>query len=307
MKNKNKVALLALLASVQAAAHESKTFDELMQIFGVDFDTVEVRATSLTPELHVLFGAGGNVIVSIGNQGVLMVDSQYAPMVPKLKAAITELGGDGIDFTINTHWHFDHADGNPLLGREGSWMIAQSNSRRMMVGKHDIDLVDFVYEQPAYPAHALPIFTFDDHMQMHFNGQRIELLHFGPAHTSGDTAVIFRDANAVHMGDVFNAGYPFIDAGNGGDIDGMIRFCKKVLRELDEDSRIIPGHGPILTFANLEDYIDMLETARARVNALIDRGYSLDDVIAAAPMQDFDERYGNSTRMLDRIYFNLSQ
>lgn len=301
------IAVLAFLVATQSFAHESKTFDELMKVFGVDFDTVEIRTTSITPELHVLFGAGGNVIVSIGDQGVLMVDSQYSAMIPKLKSAIAELGGGNIDFTINTHWHFDHADGNPLLGREGSWMIAQSNSRRMMVSDHNIDLVDFSYQQPAYSAEALPIITFDDHMQMHFNGQKMELHHFGPAHTTGDTAVIFVDANAVHMGDVFNAGYPFIDAGNGGDIDGMIRFCKKILRKLNEDSRVIPGHGPIQTYADLEDYVEMLETTRSRVSALIDRGHSLEEVIAAAPMQDFDERYGNSTRLLNRAYFNLSR
>lgn len=298
---------LFVLASLPAQAHETLSFDELMEMFGTDLDDVEVRTETVAPGLHVLFGAGGNVMVSIGEQGVLMVDSQYAAMLPRLKSAIVELGGGAIDFTINTHWHFDHADGNPMLGREGTWMISHSNSRRMMVGSHPIDLVNVIYDQPAYPPEALPVITYDDHMQVHFNGQKIDLLHFGPAHTTGDTAVIFRNSNAVHMGDVFNASYPFIDAGNGGDIDGVIRFCKMVLKELNEQSIVVPGHGAVKTYADLVAYVAMLETVRDRVSKLIDSGHSLEEVIAAKPTSDFDEQFGNASRLLDRAYYNLSQ
>jgi len=296
-----------LLAGVPAIAHEYMNFDELTAAFGWDFDNAEVRSEEVAPGLNVLFGVGGNVLVSVGDQGVLMVDSQFEQMIPKLERAVTSLGGDGIDFTINTHWHFDHADGNPVLGRNGTWIVAQANSRRMMAGEHPIDLVSNSYLQPPYSPEALPVISYTDHMQFHFNGATIDLLHFGPAHTTGDTAVLFREANVVHMGDVFNASYPFIDAGNGGDIEGMIRFCKKALNRLNEDSIVIPGHGPVLGYDDLADYIDMLETVSSRIDAMIDAGMSLEDVIAAGPTTGFDEKYGDPARLIDRAYMSLSR
>jgi glyoxylase-like metal-dependent hydrolase (beta-lactamase superfamily II) len=301
-------AILALLAiCLPALAHEYLSFDELTDSFGMDLDNTQIATETVAPGLHVLFGVGGNVIASIGHQGVLMVDSQFPQMIPRIRDTIKELGGEGIDFTINTHWHFDHADGNPLLGRDGSWLVSQSNSRRMMSGEHAIDLVSVIYKQPPYPAEALPVITFSDHMQFHFNGETIDLFHFGPAHTTGDAAVYFRSSNVVHMGDVFNASYPFIDAGNGGDLEGMIRFCRKVLAELEENSIVIPGHGPVLGYADLHNYTSMLETVGARISRMIDDGKSLEEVIAAAPTADFDEQYGNPDRFIDRAYVSLSR
>lgn len=300
--------LSALLAvSLTARAHEYMSFEELGAAFGWDFDSAEVRAEEVGDGLHVLFGVGGNILVSIGDQGVLMVDSQFAQMVPKLERVVADLGGDGIDFTINTHWHFDHADGNPVLGRDGTWIVAQDNSRRMMAGEHPIDLVTAAYLQPPYPPEAMPVISYSDHMQFHFNGETIDLLHFGPAHTTGDTAVIFRGANIVHMGDVFNANYPFIDAGNGGDIEGMIHFCKEVLNRLNADSVVIPGHGPVMGYDEFADYIDMLETIASRISAMIDAGMSLDEVMAANPTEGFDERYGDPARLINRAYISLSR
>jgi len=300
--------MIALLAcSNYSIAHEYLTFEELSETFGYDFDDPTIRSEPLGDGLHVLFGYGGNIVVSIGDQGVLMVDSQFSQMLPAIRETISGLGGDGIDFTINTHWHFDHADGNPTLGRDGSWIVSQINSRRMMAGKHAIDLVTVAYEQSAYPDEAMPVITFTDHMQFHFNGQTVDLFHFGPAHTTGDTAVYFRDSNVVHMGDVFNAGYPFIDAGNGGDLDGMIRFCKKVRSQLDDNSILVPGHGPVMDYGDLENYIDMLETVRDRISTMIHDGKSLEEVIAAEPTSDFDEKYGDPLRMIDRAYMSLSR
>jgi glyoxylase-like metal-dependent hydrolase (beta-lactamase superfamily II) len=133
------------------------------------------------------------------------------------------------------------------------------------------------------------------------------LFHFGPAHTTGDTAVYFRNSNVVHMGDVFNAGYPFIDAGNGGDLEGMIRFCRKVRAELDDHSIVVPGHGPVMGYAELDHYIEMLETVGERISDMIDDGKSLQDVIAAAPTTEFDEQYGNPALFIDRAYTSLSR
>lgn len=301
------LAALALAAGMTAHAHEYLSFDELTTAFGMDFNNTDIRTEQVGDGLHVLFGAGGNVLVSIGTHGVLMVDSQFAQMIPKIEQAISDLGGDGIDFAVNTHWHFDHADGNPVLGRNGTWIVAQANSRRMMAGEHPIDLVSLAYLQPPYPDEAMPVISYTDHMQFHFNGNTIDLLHFGPAHTTGDTAVYFRDANVVHMGDVFNASYPFIDAGNGGDIEGMVRFCKKVLKRLDEDSVVVPGHGPVMDYEALADYTDMLETVSARISAMIDAGMSLDQVVAANPTEGFDEKFGDPARLINRAYTSLSR
>ena len=290
-----------------ASAHEYLSFDELAEAFGYDFEAAEVRYQQVGPGLHVLFGVGGNVLVSVGEQGVLMVDSQFAQMMPKLKDAIARLGGGDVDFAINTHWHFDHADGNAALGREGAWFITQMNSRRMMTGSRDVSYVDTTYRQPPLPKDALPVATFTDHMQMHFNDETIDLLHFGPAHTTGDTAVYFRSANVVHMGDVFFPRYPYIDAGNGGDLLGMIRFCEKVLARLNPDSTVVPGHGPVMGYDDLAGYIGMLETAVERMSKMIDRGMTLDEIIAAAPMADFDAQYGNPTLFLTKGYESLSR
>jgi glyoxylase-like metal-dependent hydrolase (beta-lactamase superfamily II) len=145
-------------------------------------------------------------------------------------------------------------------------------------------------------------------MQFHFNGERIDLMHFGPAHTTGDTAVIFRGHNAVHLGDVFNnAGYPFIDAGNGGTINGVIAFCSAVRDELNEDSIVIPGHGPVTDYQTLVDYIEMLTVVRNRIAAMIEQGASLDAVVAAEPTAEYDERYGDPLRLINRAYVSLTR
>jgi len=299
---------LALVAtSLTTEAHEYLNFEELMDAFGTDSEAIEITTQEVDPGLHILFGSGGNILASIGDQGTLIVDSMFAPLVPKIQQSVNDLGGDGIDFAINTHFHFDHADGNPLLARNGTWIITQSNSRKSMVGEHPIDMVGLAYLQPPYPKDTLPVITYDDHMQFHYNGDTIDLLHFGPAHTTGDTAIFFRNANIVHMGDVFNAGYPFIDAGNGGDIDGMIQFCKSVLNIIEEDTSVLPGHGTLMTYDDLAQYITMLETVRDRIGRLIDAGSSLEEVMTAEPTSGFNDRYGNPSSLINRAYMNLSR
>jgi glyoxylase-like metal-dependent hydrolase (beta-lactamase superfamily II) len=256
----------------------------------------------------VLFGVGGNILVSIGANGVLIVDDQFPQMVPKYKATIGELGGGAVNFAINTHWHFDHADGNQVLGPEGTWLVAQENSRQMMTKDNVINLVSAKRDQPAYDETALPVLTYDDRMRFHFNGERIDLMHFGPAHTTGDTAVIFRGHKTVHMGDVFNnAGYPFIDADNGGSLNGVIEFCSKVLAEIDSTYTVVPGHGPVVDAAALADYVAMLTMIRDRMSALIASGATLKQVEAARPTAEWDERKGMPDSFLDRAYLSLTR
>ncbi len=302
------LALATLLMSAPVAAHDAVSLAELMKAFGWDFESTEITTEKVGEHLYVLFGIGGNIAVSVGPQGVLIVDDQFPELMPRIKTAIEELGGGGVDFAINTHWHFDHAAGNVTLGAEGTWLVSQLKSREMMLDNHVIDLVALAYEQEASPPEALPVITYDEQMQFFFNDERIDLVHFGPAHTTGDTAVIFRSHNAVHMGDVYNnSGYPFIDAGNGGSLDGIINFCTAVLAELDEDTVVIPGHGPVATYADMQAYVAMLETIRARIVALIDRGASLSDVIAAKPTAEWDEAKGDPERLLDRAYRSLTR
>jgi len=297
-----------MLVGVVAQAQDTVNAVEVFERFGVDVDSTDIRTETVAPGLHVLFGAGGNVAASIGDQGVLIVDDQFPAMVPRIRAAIRELSGGDIDFVINTHWHFDHADGNPLLGKGGSWIVSQVNSRRMMTDSQLINLVDVIVEQPPYPPEGLPVITYEDRMQFHFNGEQIDLLHFGPAHTRGDAAVVFRGHNVVHMGDVFfNNGYPFIDADNGGDLDGLILFCEAVLNEIGEDTVVIPGHGPMAKHADLKEYVSMLRTIRERIAALIAEGATLDEVIAAKPTAEWDEVNGNPIPLLDRAFASLTR
>jgi glyoxylase-like metal-dependent hydrolase (beta-lactamase superfamily II) len=270
--------------------------------------TTPITTQQLGENFHVLFGVGGNILVSIGANGVLIVDDQFPQMVPKYKATIGTLGGGAIDFAINTHWHFDHADGNQVLGPEGTWLVAHENSRAMMNKNNVINVVSQTLDQPAYPELARPVLTFDDTMRFHFNGERIDLVHLGPAHTTGDTAVIFRGHKAVHMGDVYHsAAYPFIDADNGGSLNGMIDFCTQVLEQIDDDYMIVPGHGPVTNAAALIDYVAMLTTIRDRINALIASGATLKQVVAAMPTSDWDEGRGDPANFLDRAYLSLTR
>jgi cyclase len=289
-------------------AQDRVSVDGFLEASGVDFDTLELKVETVAPGLHVMFGVGGNVAASIGEQGVMVVDDQYPAMVPKINATIRELGGSEVDFVINTHWHFDHTSGNPLFSKGGSWIVSHSNARRMMTDSQLVNLVSVQVDQMPSSPEGLPVITYDDRMQFHFNGEQIDLLHFGPAHTTGDAAVMFRGKNAVHMGDVFNnGGYPFIDADNGGDLDGVILFCESVLKEIGENTIVIPGHGPVAKYADLEDYVSMLRIIRQRVAVLIARGATLEEVIAAKPTAEWDDIKGSPIRLLDRAYASMTR
>lgn len=281
----------------------------LAQVTAEQLAATEIRTEQVGENLFVLFGLGGNIGASVGDQGVLIVDTQFPELVPKYRAALAELGGDDIDFAIDTHWHYDHADGNQRLGPEGVWIVAHENSRAMMTTDKQINVVTRpLISQPAYAAAALPVATFDNSMQMHFNGETIDIRHFGPAHTTGDAAVFFRSHNAVHMGDVFiSAGYPFVDADSGGDLDGMIGFIQSVLDELEPDAVVIPGHGPITDYAALARYVEMLTDIRNRIAALIANGATLEQVVAAEPTAAWDAEYGNPSAFIDRAYTSLSR
>ena len=269
-----------------------------------------IETVAISEGLYVLFGIGetaGNIAASIGDDGVLIVDDQSPAMVPFYKDTINSLGGNDIDFVINTHWHFDHADGNKVLGPDGAYIIAQANSRKMLLQDNKINLVSVIIDQPTYPPAALPVLTFEDRMSIHFNGQQIDLMHFGEAHTTGDAAIIFRGDNAVHLGDVFNSsGYPFIDADSGGSLPGLITFCEDVLEEIDQGTVVIPGHGDIGGYEDLVEYIQMLSIIRGRIAALIADGATLEQVMVANPTAEWDEAKGSPDNFLNRSYSSMT-
>ena len=318
---KSIVAALALFGAAFASAQEAEettaerateellTLEQLLERFQWNFEDAGIITQEVGEGLHVLFGIGGNIAASIGEDGVLIVDNMFPEMVPKVRAAIAELGGGDIDYAVNTHWHFDHAEGNLTLGPAGTSIVAHDNSAAMMAKTNVLNLVITKYLQEAYPREARPAISFDDRMRLYFNGDEIDIVHAGPAHTAGDAAVIFRKHNAVHFGDVFNnTGYPFIDADSGGGIDGMIAFCQTILDEMGPNAVIIPGHGEVTDSATLQAYIDMLKTVRERVAAMIAEGKSMEEVMAAKPTADFDETFGpeeNSLGFVNRVYTSL--
>ncbi len=293
------------------ADEEWTTRAELLDQFGWSLETAEIKTQKLEDGFYVLFGIGGNIAVSVGESGTLIVDDQFPELMTRIEAAIGKVGGEGVDFAINTHWHFDHADGNLAFGPAGTWLVSQKNSRDKMATTNTVNMGVARLRQEAYPREALPVITYDDRMSFHWNGEEIELFHAGPAHTTGDTAVFFRGRNAVHMGDVFNnTGYPFIDADSGGQIDGMIAFCKAVLAELKPGAIVIPGHGEVTDTETLERYVAMLETVRGRIAKMIEEGMTVAEVIAAKPTADLDSTYGdvaNSLGFIDRVYTSLSK
>lgn len=286
----------------------------LVLLFGFPFVVQSQQSAEITTEAvgdgrYVLFGRGGNILASIGDQGVLIVDSQFPDMVPKYQATINSLGGGTVDFTINTHWHYDHADGNELLGEAGSWIIAHAHSRDMMTKHNTINtVVNPIVEQAPYSTAGLPVATYEQRMEMFFNGEQIDLIHAGPAHTMGDTAVYLRDSNIVHMGDVYNnSGYPFIDAENGGSIEGIIAFCEAVLAEINPETTVVPGHGPVAGYNDLAEYITMLTEIRGKMMVLIGQGASLEEVMAARPTANWDDQKGDPRRLIDRAYLSLTR
>lgn len=317
--HKTLLSLTFAVCSFSAQAHEYLILEEFFNGGGgADLNAVEVSTEEVSPGLYLITASGGNagnILASIGDQGTLIIDSMYAPIIPKVQRDLVELGSEEIDFVISTHFHFDHTDGNPVLARGGSSIISHSNARRSMVAERPIDMVNIAFLQAPYPTDTLPVITFDNEMQFHFNGETLDLIHVAPAHTSGDIVIYLRNSNLIHMGDVFNNdGYPFLDTDNGGDIDGMIQFCKSVLNLIDEDTRILPGHGPMMNQQELIDHISMLETVRDRVGRLIDAGNTLEEVIAAQPTSEYDLYYGRHQTIasdpvifINRIYMNLTQ
>jgi cyclase len=248
-----------------------------------------VTTTALTGNLHLLQGRGGNVVASIGEDGVLIIDDDYAEMVPAYEAALTDLVGADANprFIINTHWHFDHVGGNLFWADRGAVVLAHSNVRERMSTRQEMKFFDRVVE-PS-PVAALPVITYGDSLALHFNGDDIEVQHYGAAHTDGDSAVYFTSENVVHMGDLFfKDGFPFVDLGSGGSVAGYIAAAEAVLARVDDATVIVPGHGSLANKADLQRYRDMLVTTSAAVQARLAAGEAVDSIIAAGLGQEWE-------------------
>jgi glyoxylase-like metal-dependent hydrolase (beta-lactamase superfamily II) len=255
------------------------------------FDKVEVVPTKVTDGVYMLTGRGGNIGVSVGPDGVFLIDDQYAPLTDKIRAAVKTLSDGPIRFVLNTHWHGDHTGGNENFGKSDVVIVAHENVRKRMSVEQFIEA--FGSKVPASPKAALPVVTFADAVTFHLNGDDIRSFHVAPAHTDGDTLVHFGKANVVHMGDCFfNGMYPFIDLSSGGSFEGMIAAADTVLGRVDTATKIIPGHGPLADKAALQSYRDMLVGVRDRVRPLVKAGKTLEEVKAAQPTKAFDEKWG---------------
>lgn len=262
---------------------------------GRDFDAVEIEVTTLAEGVHMLTGAGGNLGISTGKNGAVLIDDQFAPLTERILAAVAELGGAPPRFVLNTHWHFDHTGGNENLGRAGVFILAHENVRRRMSVEQVMEA--FGRTIPPSPPAALPSLTFTESTTLHWNGQTLRAFHVPAAHTDGDTIVHFVEANVLHMGDVFfNRSYPFIDIGSGGSYDGVIDAVERALELCGESTRVIPGHGPLGDRSDLESYLAMLRTVRERVAERVEMGWSRERILASDVTADLDADWGSGSR-----------
>lgn len=254
-------------------------------------DTVAV--VPVVDNIYMLEGQGGNIGLFLGDDGGFMIDDQFAPLSGEILAAIASLGGGAPKFLLNTHFHGDHTGGNENFGKGGAVIVAQDKVRERLSGEQVNELLNFT--TPASPKDALPVITFADEVRFHWNGDTLEIFHVDNAHTDGDSIVHFIRANVIHTGDVvFGGRFPFIDASAGGTIDGMISATQKILRLADADTRIIPGHGPLMRKADVERYLEMLEISRSRIAALKDAGESLQSAVDSKPFRDLEGQWSSA-------------
>jgi len=264
------------------------------------FANVVVEATDLGSGLYLLSGAGGNLGLSIGPDGTFLIDDQFAPLNDKIKAAIARLTDQPVRFVVNTHWHGDHTGGNEKFGEAGAVIVAHDNVRRRM----SVDSFSKAFNDstPASPHAALPVITFAESVVFHLNGQEINVRHTPPAHTDGDAVIHFRPANVIHVGDLFfNGMYPFVDVESGGSIDGYVTVIDAILPMIDDNTRIIPGHGAIATKAEFKAFRDVLADVSQAVKALVADKKSKDEVIAAKPTAKWDAKWGNGFMKPDQF------
>jgi glyoxylase-like metal-dependent hydrolase (beta-lactamase superfamily II) len=254
---------------------------------------IPMQSQTLSDNLTLLSGPGGNVVVSRGKDGMLVVDTFVAPAWPKLKESLAAISKDPVKIVVDTHWHYDHVDNNAPLHQSGATVIAHENTRKRMSETHEVAFLGL--KVLPSPEEALPQQTFKDTHKLDFNGETIHLGYIPPAHTDTDIYVHFEKSDVLHGGDCFFGGmYPYIDAGTGGRIGGMIDACDKLLGMAGSKTRIISGHGPIGGKAEVRQFRDMLATARDRIQKLKSSGKTAQEAVAAKPFADLDATWGKA-------------
>ncbi len=263
----------------------------LQAVDGDKYKDVEIRTIKVCDGIYMLMGKGGNIGVSAGEDGVFLVDDQFAPLTEKIKTAIAGISDQPVRFLLNTHWHYDHTGGNENLGKDGVLIVAHDNVYKRM--SKDSFIKAFNTTIPASPKAALPVITFNDTVTFRLNGEEIQVIYQHNAHTDGDSIVYFKEANVMHTGDIwFNGWYPFIDTSSEGSLDGVIRTVKHILTLVDGQTKIIPGHGELGDKKALQGYLEMLTTVRSRMLKLIDEGKTLEEIVALKPNADYDSTWG---------------
>jgi len=241
-----------------------------------DFSKVQVKATKVAGNVYMLQGSGGNIGVSVGADGILIVDDQFAPLADKIRAALKELGQGKLRFILNTHWHGDHTGGNVVFGPEAT-IIAHDNVRKRLSTEQKSEV--FKSTTPASPKEALPVITFGQSLSVHFNGEEIRVIHYPQGHTDGDSVIFFTTSNVIHLGDDFFAGrFPFVDLESGGSIEGLTKNIGEIITQIPDGAKLIPGHGPLSTIDDLKSYHRMLQQTTDIVRQKMTAGKTLEQI-----------------------------
>ena len=272
-----------------------------------DFSKVQMKATKVAGNVYMLEGAGGNIGVSVGDDGLLMVDDQFAPLADKIRAALKGIADKKLKFILNTHWHGDHTGGNVVFGPEAT-IIAHDNVRKRLATEQKSTV--FNTTTPPSPKEALPVITFDQSLSVHFNGEDIRAIHFPHGHTDGDSVIFFSASNVVHLGDDFFAGrFPFVDLESGGSVEGLVKNIGELVNKIPADAKLIPGHGPLSTLDDLKSYHRMLQQTTEIVRQKIAAGKTLDQIKSEGlpdEWKPWGEGFIKTDRWVETIYKSLT-
>ena len=272
-----------------------------------DFSKVEMKATKVAGNVYMLQGSGGNIGVSVGDDGLLIVDDQFAPLADKIRAALKGIADKKLHFILNTHWHGDHTGGNVAFGAEAT-IIAHDNVRKRLSTEQKSTV--FNSTTPPSPKEALPVITFDQTLTVHFNGEEIRAIHYPKGHTDGDSVIFFTTSNVVHLGDDFFAGrFPFVDLESGGSVEGLIKNIGEIIAKIPAGAKLIPGHGPISTVDDLKSYHSMLQQTTEIVRGKIKAGKTLDQIKSEglpAEWAPWGTGFIKTDRWVETIYKSLT-
>ena len=286
------VLAVGITGAVSQAVGQAGTGETVIQKAEEQFENSPLNIAAMGPGLYVFSGDGGNVTAIVDDSSTLLIDSGLASRITELNDAIFKTTMRPVTQLVNTHWHFDHTGGNTFLGSSGVTIIAQENVKRQLSSVQNVPFVGL--RDGHYPSQALPGVTYSSSMALHQGSQQLTLENYGSAHTDGDTVIYIAPANAAVVGDIFsNHVYPIIDLVSGGSIDGMIHSLDRILAQTNGQTKIVPGHGPVATRADLQDYRDMLVQVRRHIKDLIAAGKTMDAVLMTEPTRDFDARWGS--------------